>query len=867
VVRVNIGRVVRPAAALLAGVAIALAAAGATAFVPGPRPGIAALLTWPTATAVVASIIVAGAAAVTRQWIVALPLAVCAAPLVVSGVGAAWIFTGAGVSLAWAGAVTAGVRSAWPAIVAKRSPRVQAGIAAVVAAFWLSGVSAAVADVALTGDAPHYLTIARSLIVDGDLDLRNDYDERRYRDFYAGSLEPRHTNASPWGEEFPFHGIGVAVLIAPAFAAFGVPGATATIVGLMAAGSALLWLAAWHLLRDAGAAWIGWATLVFSAPFGLHAAAVYPDGPAAAATAGALCLAALLHRGHRVPLATLAAGGAGLAALPWLHARLALVAGVLGAGLLWEIWRRQPERWTRAAWFLMLPCISLAGWIASALVMFDTWNPSAAILQRTAPGSLADIGRGLLGLLADHEYGLWPAAPAMAVAAWALPGFVRVFPLIGTTTGVAVSGVLVTSSAWVWWGGDAAPARFLTVVLPALALWAAKLWATSADGGRRLMLLGLAATATLTALYALVDGGARAYAFADGRGSIFAAFSPSVDLSLALPSLFRPGDTTTVSVQLALIWLAVGLAAAAVAARLPSERGEARASAIAACILMAGAGIAAEAGWRIRGATPWTPGTASLTLIREAAPRASAGIAPGRWGLRGVDEVVSSVELITPESVPIAPPLLLYVPTLPAGDYQLHTDASVAGGGQLRLDLGRDAWPFATWRAGDRPPPITLHAGVHSLRVTGDGAGSRWWLTPRRIAAVAPAGAARRVTRYGALSVYSMDDESYPETGGLWTGGRRATRLLIAAEPDVTAIDVVIGAGPTAVELAVSTPTRQQISLAAGEQRVLHLAVPVHGGPIDLGLDVRSGFPAAALGAASDSRLLGAWLAFRPAVR
>jgi hypothetical protein len=853
------------AAPLLAGVTIILAAAGATAFVQEPQSGVAALLTWPTPIKAVAAAMVVAVVASRRQWVVVLPLMVAAVPLAVNGLAAAWIFSGAGAWMAWAGAVAAGLRHGRLGVVADRSPRVQAGLAAAVAAIWLGAVSVAVADVALTGDAPHYLTIARSLVADGDLDLRNDYDERRYRDFYGGTLEPRHTNTSPWGEEYPFHGIGVAVLTAPAFAAFGVAGATATLVGMMAAGAGLLWLAAWHLLREPGAAWVGWATLVLSAPFGLHAAAIYPDGPAAAATAAALWLAAVLHRGGAVPLATLAGGSLGLAALPWLHARLALVAGVFGAGLIWAIWSRQPERLTRAAWFLMLPCISLAGWIAAALVMFDTWNPSAAILQRTAPGGMADVGRGLLGLLADHQFGLWPAAPAMAVAMWGLPGFVRAFPVIGTTTAVAVAGVLAMSSAWVWWGGDAAPARFLTVVLPALALWAAKLWSTTADGGRRVIILALAASATLTALYAGIDGGARAYAFADGSGSIFAAFSPSVDLSLALPSLFRPGDSATLSVQLALVWLTIGIVAAALAARVSPAGNEARASAVAALILLTGVGIAAEIGWRLRAVSPWTPGAAALALTRDA-PRAWAGVMPGRWNLARVDEVVGSVRLTTPEWVPVAPPLLLYVPTVPAGVYELRTNAAAAADGRFRLDLGRDAWPYVTWRGDDPAPSFVLHAGVHSVRVTGGG-GGQWWLQPRRIAADAPAGEARRVTRYGGVSVYSMDDESYPELDGLWTGGRRATRLLIAAEPGVTAVDVVIEAGPAALELVVTAPRHELISLAVGERRVLQLALAQDGGPIDFGLDVRSGFPAAALGAESDSRVLGAWLAFRPAAR
>ena len=360
---------------------------------------------------------------------------------------------------------------------------------------WLSSIATAVAPYALTGDAPHYLTIARSLVIDGDLNLRNDYDDRTYADFYPGSLEPRHTNTSPWGEEYPFHGIGVSVLVAPAFAWYGVAGATAVIVLVMAAAGALVWLAAWHLLGDAGAAWFGSAALVLSAPFALNAAAIYPDGPAATAVAAALWLAGLLHRGRPIPLCALAAGSVGLAALPWLHVRLALPAAGLGLAILWAIWRGQPERWTRLAWFLTVPVISLAAWVGSAQVMFGTWNPSAAMLQRTAPGGWTDMTRGLLGLVADHEYGLLPAAPVMAAALWAAPRFVSAFRVVGVATIATTAGVFVMASLSVWWGGDSAPARFLTVTLPAQALWLAFLWSRVGIGGRRVLALSLGVTA------------------------------------------------------------------------------------------------------------------------------------------------------------------------------------------------------------------------------------------------------------------------------------------------------------------------------------------------------------------------------------
>lgn len=858
------GRVPRVAGVAGAAATLAWAATGVVA-VTTP-PGVAALVSWPTPTAAAAALLIALAATGVRQAVVVLPLAVAAAPLVAGWAAGAWIFTGAGMWIAWALAVAIACRATTRLPRVAWSPRAHAGIAAAAAAIWLAGVATAVAPVAVTGDAPHYLVIARSLAADGDVDLRNDYDERRYDDFYAGSLEPRHTNTSPWGEEYPFHGLGVAVLVAPGFAAFGVAGATATAIAVMAGGSALLWLAVWHLLRQTGAAWFGWATLVSSAPFALHAAAIYPDGPAAAAVAVALWLAALLHGGRVVPLVAVAAGGAGLAALPWLHARLALPAGIFGLALAWAIWRGQPERWTRLAWMLTVPIISLAGWVASALVMFDTWNPAAAILQRTAPGGWTDVARGLLGLFADHQYGLLPAAPVMAAGIWGLARFVAAFPLIGVATGGAAAGVLVMSSAWVWWGGDAAPARFLTVVLPALALWAAHAWSTSGAGGRRVLSLALAASAAMTTLYALVDGGARAYAFADGRGSVFEAFSPSVDLSLALPSLFRPGETTGRSLALALLWLVAGAVAAAGAARVSDRRGEGRASAMAAALVLAVAALTAETGWRIAGATPWTPGTAALTLVRDAGTRGIAGIAPGTTGLRPVNDVVARVRLVTPETVPLSPPLLLYVPAVPAGVYDVRGDVD-AGSGPRRLELGREAWPFATWTAGDPLPSLTLHAAVHSVRVVGNGSGGVVWLQPVSLASAPPGGEARRVTRYGPVAVYSMDESSYPEVDGLWTGGHRALRLLVAADAGIEAIDVAVAAGPAALALTITAPARQEITLAAGDQRVVRLAVPAGGGPIDLGLDVRSGFPATALGGASDSRTLGAWLTFTPAAR
>ena len=61
---------------------------------------------------------------------------------------------------------------------------------------------------------------------------------------------------------YSIHAPGVAALVLPAFAAVGYPGAVATVIAAMAAGTAAAWLAAWWLTASSGAAWAAWLAVV-----------------------------------------------------------------------------------------------------------------------------------------------------------------------------------------------------------------------------------------------------------------------------------------------------------------------------------------------------------------------------------------------------------------------------------------------------------------------------------------------------------------------------------------------------------------------------------------------------------------------------
>ena len=254
-----------------------------------------------------------------------------------------------------------------------------------------------------------------------------------------------------------------------------------------------------------------------------------------------------------------------------------------------------------------------------------------------------------------------------------------------------------------WWGGDSAPARFLDRH-PARASPLAGV-AVVAVGRRRPAGPDPRPVDHRRDDRALRQRGwrRRAYAFADGHGSVFAAFSHSVDFSRALPSLFRQGETATVALMQAVVWLVATAAAAWLVAANAGAFGRRRRD---------------RAGWtdaaggcrdrRVRGLAggrrrdPWTPGAAALAVAAGRRQRGVAGIGIEHACVpAGCDGLIAGLRLRTPESVPLQPPVLLHVPDLPAGDYDVRARARWAAPAALQVELGREAWPFATWALGD----------------------------------------------------------------------------------------------------------------------------------------------------------------------
>jgi hypothetical protein len=417
------------------------------------------------------------------------------------------------------------------------------------------------------GDEPHYLTMAQSLLSDGDLDLADEFAGREYQTFFAGTLEAHTSPASPRGRIYTVHAPGLAALVLPAYALGGYP-AVRLFLSVLAALTALL---THRLVRDVtgsgGLALAGWALIALTPPLPIYAVAVYPETPAALATAG------LLLTMRRDPgRGMLAAATTAAATLPWLHPKF-LPLAVVGLGI--TLARRGP----RAARLVALA--AFAGSMAALLAFFKLVYGVTSLSAAYGPGFGEDVGLtrlpwGLLALACDRQFGVLSIASAFVLV---VPG---AFALAGTRAGdvwraalLAGATLGVGASFSMWWGGACPPARFVVPALPALVLVASPALArwrgtAAALAGAGLAVLALAADAPR----ALHNRG-------DGESGLLRFLAPGVNLDASLPSFVLGGVTpllltATLAAGLALAWRFAWRGAAVGAAAYLLVAGEVR---------------------------------------------------------------------------------------------------------------------------------------------------------------------------------------------------------------------------------------------------------------------------------------------------
>jgi hypothetical protein len=196
----------------------------------------------------------------------------------------------------------------------------------------------------LSGDEPHYLIGARSLWVDHDVNVANEYLERLHWGFYPADLA-RHAKVGVAPDTlYSIHGVGLSLWLAPWYG-FGQTLSREALT-LLARFSMTLWLGAFAavlflLLRDivgSRNAAAGTLLAIVTTPLLFASPHLFPEVPALTLSAAAYLI---LRRSPGVVGAFIA--GSLLAFLPWLHFKFFALMMAVAASGIWFLLRASDD--------------------------------------------------------------------------------------------------------------------------------------------------------------------------------------------------------------------------------------------------------------------------------------------------------------------------------------------------------------------------------------------------------------------------------------------------------------------------------------------------------------------------------------------
>jgi hypothetical protein len=332
------------------------------------------------------------------------------------------------------------------------------------------------------GDENHYLTIARSLREDGDLDIRNnvDHQSERWRERYHISPLSRGDH---WYSEHP---VGLSLLLFPVVDA-GLLWRHLVLGLLSGAGAAGMVRLAMLIGAPAAAAMTVSAVTSLGMFWGIYSCRVWPE--VLGATLAVWMFVGLLTP-PRLSWSSMALVLLTGSFLPWAHVRFVPVV-LVGFGFygLSGLWR--PPSWPyalrRLVVFALLGMLGLGLFFGGQRLWFEGSTSYAAyegLLFSSPPGMWESVAgnRGILVSMPAFVWMWWAAV--VAFVRFRTQRFAHLVLLM------AALAVLSTACATEWFsGGTCLPGRFLVVVTPLLAASAAVVYAAASRPARGLFLL------------------------------------------------------------------------------------------------------------------------------------------------------------------------------------------------------------------------------------------------------------------------------------------------------------------------------------------------------------------------------------------
>jgi hypothetical protein len=782
--------------------------------------------------------------------------------------------------LLWTGPVVSGV---WGAVilgivVVKRgrdgfwTPLQHTIVAAAMAFGGYVGAGWHLSAILPVGDEPHYLIITQSLLRDGDIRIENNYAENQNRDYFPAPLRPHYGAPGVTGARYSVHAPGVSVAIAPAFALFGYPGVVVFLALVAALGSALLWHTSYQLTGEASGAWFGWASGALTVPFFFRGFAVYPDG--LAATLALFAAVPLVE--SRVSNKRWIAIGAALAAMPWLHARFAIISATLASVLLLRLIGSSESR-ARIVPLLLVPVMSAIAWFAFFRILYGTFDPSTPYggdVQTTA----ANILTGLPALLFDQQFGALPNAPVYAFCFAGLFALARRRPRLATElVAVVLPYVLVVATFRDWWGGASGPVRYLTPVLPLLALPGAHLWSSTSHLSTRAAGIAALSMSVVTSFVLVAVDGGRLALNIQGYGSAADWISPLVDVSAGMPSFFRNGAGPAFA--RAVIW--IGCMGSAVVVLRVLERKGATPSGLALATpasFAVAVMCALTVVWGLDNVAAVDPEKSQVRMLAQFDSRQRPqGVTLQPLALASAAGLLPKITIATPTrpgAVPPAGTLLLAPHVVPGGMYELRVAGEAIDSGTAKLVIGRLARTSKTWDLGsdfrNGRAVLELPVDVGSLMISGDRHAAaraltlhptQIWEGPSRLTG----DFARRVERYGPALVSFFDVSAvFHEDSGFWLRGGRDMQMAVGRPDNGASLQMFVrnAAAENQVQVEIDG-VEHSLSLRPREERTLPVPIVRRPGAL-IRIHSQSGFrPSAVDARSSDTRFLGVWIEFR----
>lgn len=415
-------------------------------------------------------------------------------------------------------------------------------------------------------DEPHYLIIMQSLVRDHDLDLKNEYDDADYADFYSPRLPDRHVIISG-ASQLPIRDLGLPLLGAIPFA---IARRTGVLVLMCLLTAAFAWRG-YRLLRvltmSRDASLLAVAAVAFLHPLFTYSTQIYPDVPAALVV---LLVAELLARPPTV--ARFAAASALLGTIPWLTVRGWLPVVGIGVVVAYQALRPLARGVTRDRIALVAAAAVPFATLVLALAFLDYRlfgipipNAGYFLIRDAQPVLVYSPQVGIPGVFLDRTFGLLSRAPLYGLM------FFGAVPLLRLARATRSPALVALFLGWLcylvyigdiayWWADGSPSSRYqlATLAFPMVAV-AAGLDRLRGDVPRLIARAAAWWTALVTAVFALYpnlryDISTEVVGGNPGKLWVFVARALRLDPGLLFPSLVRGAVSDDL---LVLIWGAV----------------------------------------------------------------------------------------------------------------------------------------------------------------------------------------------------------------------------------------------------------------------------------------------------------------------